>query len=128
LPAYRRGQTQTAKRNRKLGAHGRCHRRRLAHHSRGSMTLWHRFRSWLRGTFQRSRIEREMDAELRFHIDAYADDLVRAGVPREEAVRRARIEFGGIEQAKEQCRDARGVTFVDSLLQDIRFGLRMLAK
>ncbi|HKN25558.1 MAG TPA: ABC transporter permease [Candidatus Acidoferrum sp.] len=85
-------------------------------------------KAWLRAAFRRSSMEREMDAELRFHIDAYAEDLVRAGVPREEAVRRARIEFGGIEQAKEQCRDARGVTFVDSLLQDIRFGLRMLAK
>src|SRR5208337_1577887 len=92
------------------------------------MTFWSRMKAWLRAAFRRSSMEREMDAELRFHIDAYAEDLVRAGVPREEAVRRARIEFGGIEQAKEQCRDARGVTFVDSLLQDIRFGLRMLAK
>ena len=52
----------------------------------------------------------------------------RAGVPREEALRRARIEFGGVERAKEECRDARGVNVIESLLQDLRFGLRMLRK
>jgi predicted permease len=73
-------------------------------------------------------MEGEMDAELRFHIEAFADDLVRGGVPREEALRRARIEFGGVERAKEECREARGVSFLDSLVQDLRFGLRMLRK
>lgn len=76
----------------------------------------------------RSRMEREMDTELRFHIEAYAQDLVRNGVSREEALRRARIEFGGIERAKEECRDVRGVNLVDSLVQDLRFALRMLRK
>ena len=69
-----------------------------------------------------------MDAELKFHMDAYANDLVRSGMPREEAIRRARLEFGGVERAKEECRDATGVTFVESLAQDIRYGLRMLRK
>ena len=69
-----------------------------------------------------------MDAELRFHVEEYAEDLVRSGVPREEALRRARIEFGGIESAKEECREARGISFVDSLVQDLRFGTRMLRK
>jgi len=73
-------------------------------------------------------MESEMDAELTFHMDAYANDLVRSGVPREEAMRRARLEFGGIERAKEECRDATGVTFVESIAQDIRYGLRMLRK
>jgi hypothetical protein len=73
-------------------------------------------------------MENEMDAELRFHIEAFAEDLVRRGVPREEALRRARIEFGGIERAKEECREARGVNFISSLVQDLRFGLRMLRK
>ena len=90
--------------------------------------LWHRIRSWFRAILQRSNTEHDMDTELRFHIEAYTDDLIRTGVPREEALRRARIEFGGIEQTKEQCRDARGLNFIDSLLQDIRYGLRMLAK
>src|SRR5215472_10724692 len=92
------------------------------------MTLWRRFWSWLRAATQRSRMESEMDTELRFHIEAFAEDLVRSGVTREEAVRRARIEFGGVERAKEECREARGVSFVESLLQDLRYGMRVLRK
>src|SRR2546421_5390449 len=92
------------------------------------MRLWSKVRSWVRALLRRSRIESEMDAELRFHIEAFAEDLVRNGVPREEALRRARIEFGGVERAKEECREARGISFVDGLLQDLRFGLRMMSK
>ena len=92
------------------------------------MTLWSRFRSWLRTTVRRSRMESDMDTELRFHIEAYAEDLVRKGLPRPQAMRRARMEFGGIERAKEECREARGVTFLQSLIQDIRFALRVLRK
>ncbi|MGB2634998.1 MAG: ABC transporter permease, partial [Candidatus Acidiferrum sp.] len=68
------------------------------------------------------------DTELKFHIEAYAEDLIRKGVPRAQAMRRARVEFGGVERAKEECRDARGVNLVESLLQDLRFGMRMLRK
>src|SRR5262249_1504125 len=50
------------------------------------------------------------------------------GMSREEARRRARVEFGGVELAKEECRDARGVTFLDNLLQDLRFSFRLLRK
>ncbi len=82
----------------------------------------------MRAVTRRSRMEREMDAELRFHIEAFAEDLARSGVPRAEALRRARIEFGGVERTKEECRDARGISFIDSLFQDLRFGLRMLRK
>src|SRR5580693_1192298 len=89
------------------------------------MTFLIRLGSWLRATFHRSRAEREMDAELRFHIEAYADDLIRGGMPRDEALRRARIEFGGMERAKEECRDATGANFFDSLVADIRFAVRM---
>jgi len=92
------------------------------------MRLWSRVRSWVRATLGRSRMESEMDAELRFHIEAFAEDLVRNGVPRQEAMRRARIEFGGIERAKEECRHARGTNFVESLIQDLRYGLRMLRR
>src|SRR5437588_4143994 len=92
------------------------------------MTLPSRSRSWLRAILRRSRLESEMDEELRFHIQAFAEDLVRSGVPPDEAHRRARIEFGGLECAKEECRDARGVTFLETLFQDLRFGLRMLRK
>ena len=65
------------------------------------MTMRNRVRSWVRAILRRSRMEREMDAELRFHIEAFAEDLVRRGVTHEEATRRARAEFGGVELAKE---------------------------
>ena len=87
-----------------------------------------RVRSWLRALLRRSRMEREMDAELRFHIEAFAEDLVRNGVPREEGLRRARIEFGGIERAKEECRDARGISLFDGLTQDFLYAVRTLRK
>lgn len=92
------------------------------------MRLWNRFDSWLRSTLGRPRMENEMDAELRFHLETYADDLIRNGVSREEATRRARIEFGAIERAKEECREARGLSFFDTLWQDLRYGVRMLRK
>jgi predicted permease len=92
------------------------------------MTLMSRLRSWLQATLHRSRMETEMDAELRFHIEAHAADLTRGGIPREEALRRARLEFGAIERSKEECREALGVRLAENLVQDVRYGLRMLRK
>jgi predicted permease len=69
-----------------------------------------------------------MDEELRFHMDWYADDLVRGGMERAEAERKARIEFGSIGQAKEACREARGADLLDSLISDVRYGLRLLCR
>jgi predicted permease len=69
-----------------------------------------------------------MDVELRFHIESYAEDLVRAGVPRAEAMRRARLEFGGIEQTKEKCREVRSANRFESFLRDLRYALRTLRK
>jgi predicted permease len=92
------------------------------------MTLWSRLRSWLQVSFHRSCLENDMDAELRFHIEAFAEDLVRGGMARQEAMRRARLEFGGIERTKEECRDARGANLLEALAQDLRYGLRMLRK
>ncbi|HEV2422980.1 MAG TPA: ABC transporter permease [Candidatus Acidoferrales bacterium] len=92
------------------------------------MNLRSRLRSWTRTVLRRSRVESDMDTELRSHIETYADDLVRTGIPREEALRRARAEFGGIERVKEECRESRGVSFVESAMQDLRFAFRMLRK
>jgi putative ABC transport system permease protein len=92
------------------------------------MTLWSRISSRWKATLRRTRMESEMDAELRFHIETVADDLVRSGVPRAEAERRARIEFGGIERVKEEGREARGVRLLDELVQDFRYGQRVLRK
>jgi len=63
------------------------------------MTVWSRLRSWWGATLGRSRMESEMDRELRFHIEAYAEDLMRSGMACEEAMRRARVEFGGGQAA-----------------------------
>jgi putative ABC transport system permease protein len=92
------------------------------------MSHWSRIRSWSRAIFRRARMEDEMDAELRFHIEAFANDLVRGGIPREEAMRRAQIAFGGVERVKEEGREARGVRFFDEFLQDLRYGQRVLRK
>ncbi len=92
------------------------------------MTLWNQLRSWWDATRWRPRMESEMDRELRFHQQAYAEDLIDRGVSCEEAMRRARLEFGGIERAKEECREARGANFVESLVQDVRYGARTLGK
>jgi predicted permease len=86
------------------------------------MTICCRFRRWLRATLHRSRLESEIDAELRFHLDSHANDLISQGVFREQARRRARLEFGGLEL------NARRANVVESLLQDLRFGVRTLRK
>ena len=92
------------------------------------MRLWSKLRSWSFAIRHRALLESEMDAELRFHIEARAEDLMRGGDSREEAMRRACVEFGGIEPIKEEGREARGLSLFDSLHQDLRFGLRMLRK
>src|SRR5256886_16578943 len=78
--------------------------------------------------FHRSQIEHDMEEELRSHIQHRADDLERSGLDRAEAERRARIEFGGQERFKEECHEALGGNFVETLIQDVRFALRLLRK
>jgi predicted permease len=91
-------------------------------------TLVSRIKSLLNHALHRKRSESEMEAEFRFHVDAFTEDLLRQGVPRPEAYRRARIEFGAIENTKEECRDVRGISFTESLGADLRYGARMLRK
>ena len=76
--------------------------------------------------FGRKRFENDMETELRFHVDAYIEDLVRRGVERGEAVRRARLEFGAMEAAKDECRQAWGLERLDELRADLRYTLRTL--
>ena len=78
--------------------------------------------------FHRSELAREMEEELRSHIEHRADDLERSGLPRAEAERRARVEFGGREKVKDECHEALGANLLDNLLQDVRFSLRGLRK
>ncbi|HEY6328221.1 MAG TPA: ABC transporter permease, partial [Blastocatellia bacterium] len=90
------------------------------------MRNWSRLRSWLQTLLRRSHLESDMDTELRFHIDAYTEDLARSGVPSAEAQRRARLEFGGFDETKEDCRQARGASLIDTTTQDLKYGLRMI--
>jgi len=69
-----------------------------------------------------------MEAELRFHIESIAEDLVRSGVPPQAAMRRARIQFGGIESHKDAIRASLGLRLRDELSMDLRYSVRMLAK
>ena len=75
-----------------------------------------------------SQTAHEMEEELRSHIQLRADDLERSGLARAEAERRARIEFGGREKYKEECHQALGGNFIETLIQDVRFCLRTLRK
>ena len=86
------------------------------------------FRSLAAKFLRRSQVENDMDEELRSHIQHRADDLERSGLPRAEAERRARVEFGGYQKYKEEIRESLGAHFLDTLLQDIRYAARMLRK
>ncbi|MGD1105229.1 MAG: ABC transporter permease, partial [Terriglobia bacterium] len=78
--------------------------------------------------FRKEELDQELSDELAFHLEKQIEQNMAAGMSAEEARYAALKSFGGVEQVKEECRDAWGVRFIDTLLQDIRFGLRMLAK
>ena len=82
----------------------------------------------LRNLFRKNAVEQETDQELRFHLQREIAARITRGMSPEEARRSALLEFGGVEQFKEECRDARGVNRVESLLSDLRYGLRSLRR
>jgi macrolide transport system ATP-binding/permease protein len=84
--------------------------------------------SWLQRLFARTRMEIDLDKELRFHVESQVADKVRSGISETEARRLTRLEFGGIEQIKEDCRESRGTLWLESSMQDVRYGLRQLRK
>jgi predicted permease len=86
--------------------------------------LW----SFVRVSFSRRGFEESMSEELRFHIEQYAADLTRSGVPADEALRRARIEFGAMNSVKEECRESRRLHLVDELQRESRYAARQLQK
>ncbi len=85
-----------------------------------------RFR--LRALFRRRAVEAELDEELRFHFENEVEKHKSRGMTPEEARRRARLSFGGHDQIKEDCREARGTSLLESCLHDLRYGLRFLGK
>jgi putative ABC transport system permease protein len=80
----------------------------------------------LRTLMRRPAAENELDDELRFHLERLSDKYVKSGMSEAEAARRARLEFGGLEQVKDECREARGVSFVETLGQDLHYAARTL--
>ena len=93
--------------------------------------MFSRLRSFLTVWARRERFEDALDEEVRFHLEACTEELVRSGLPRREAVRRARARFGSIERAKDDCRRARGLRLADELeriMANIRLGFRMLSR
>lgn len=82
----------------------------------------------LRALVRRSAMDQELDEELRAHLEHETERHVRAGRSRVEAVRRARLALGGVEQVKEQCRDVRGTRWIDEFVKDLRHALRMLRR
>jgi len=92
------------------------------------MRLLDSLRFRIAALFNRGAIHTEMEEELRSHIEHRADDLERSGLPRPEAERRARIEFGGREKYKEEIHLSLGGNFIATVLQDARFALRALRK
>jgi len=82
----------------------------------------------LRALFAKQRAEQELDEELRCYMETAVEQKMRAGTGREEAARATRIEMGGVEALKEQVRDVGWETHIESFLQDLRYGLRMLRK
>src|SRR6516165_3116720 len=82
----------------------------------------------LKSLFRRTRVERELDDELRFHLEQLVREKVAQGMIPEEARYAALHELGRMEQIKEECRDMRGVNYIENFLQDIRYGLRQLRR
>jgi predicted permease len=82
----------------------------------------------LRPLLRRREFEDEMAEEMRFHIEQYTNDLVSSGVSPDEAALRARKEFGSLDNVKEDCREARGLRWLDELRQDLRYAYRLLRK
>jgi macrolide transport system ATP-binding/permease protein len=90
------------------------------------MLEWLRQR--LRALFRKNEVENELDDELRFYLEKQTEQYVALGMSPEEGAAVALKDFAGVEQTKEQCRDARGVRLIEELWRDLRFGARMLLK
>jgi predicted permease len=82
----------------------------------------------IRSLFDRQKVDEELDEELRDHIELKTQQHIASGMVSQEARRAALLEIGGLEKRKEECRDARQITWLQDLLQDIHYGLRILRK
>src|SRR5579859_668388 len=91
--------------------------------------------NWLRNTrgrfqalFQKEQLDREIAQELRSHIEMQAQENIKAGMSAEDARKSALRQFGWMESIKETCREQRSLSWLEDLVQDIRFGIRFLSR
>jgi predicted permease len=89
---------------------------------------WDIFRLRLRSLARRTRVEEDLDRELRFHLERQADENLAAGMPPAEARRAAFRKLGGVTQIQEECRDMRRTDYIESFWRDLRYALRSLRK
>lgn len=80
--------------------------------------------NWLRRFLHRDHLDRHLDAELRDHLERHTHELMRSGLGESEARRQARLDFGGLDQVKEECREVRGTLWLEALRQDVHFAAR----
>src|SRR5260370_11274274 len=78
--------------------------------------------------FRKQPLDRELDAELKTHLELAVEENMSQGMPWQEARRKALIRFGGVQQAKERQREERGMPWLDVLLQDLRYTMRTLGR
>ncbi|HJU66413.1 MAG TPA: ABC transporter permease, partial [Gemmatimonadaceae bacterium] len=90
------------------------------------MTWWLRARAALRSVLRRRAVERELDDELRFHIEREIEERVRQGIPPVAARQGAMRDFGGLERHKEACRDERDARWLDDAVHDVHYAARAL--
>ncbi|MGH7575914.1 MAG: permease prefix domain 1-containing protein, partial [Longimicrobiales bacterium] len=90
--------------------------------------FWSELRYRLRAILRRGVLDRDLDDELRFHIEREAEKHVAQGLTRDEASRRARTAFGGREQIKEECRDTGRINLIEDAWKDLRHGARGLRR
>src|SRR5215472_923242 len=92
------------------------------------MRFFYKIRLRLRSLLKRNRAEHDLGDELNFHLEREIEEKIAQGMTPDEARYAALREWGGVEQVKEQCRDMRGVNLIESLIRDLRYGLRMVNK
>src|ERR1700735_2154246 len=94
--------------------------------SRLTMNILRKYLSRLRSVFNKTKQDRELAVEIESHLQFHIDDNLRAGMSPGEARRQALLKFGGVESAKESCRERRGLPWLETTQQDLRFALRSL--
>src|SRR5215472_16125002 len=92
------------------------------------MRWFYKLRLRFHSLFRKSRVERELSDELRFHLEKLTEGNIAPGMTAAEARHAALRELGSVEQTKEECRDMRRVNYIEDFLQDIRYGLRQLRR